>query len=305
MTRNEAREILGLSPIDGGDDIYISSTLFPIGSESTPQPTLDEEELDIQDYEDEEDEEEQLGKSIYSGEFFGDEIDDDIYKAIADIDLTPTDGMASEAERGLKWRKEFNRGGTMVGVARANQLVRKENLSPSTVRRMFSFFSRHEVDKQGQGFKVGEEGYPSAGRIAWALWGGDAGFAWSRKKRNQLEAEAEKMLKQDKHTGITELKVKITEKVKEGLKNKVSKHNEKHGDKPTKRATLRMLEAVFKRGVGAYNTNPQSVRPSVNNADQWAYARVNSFLSALRTGRFRGGKHDTDLFPKGHPLSSK
>jgi len=66
-----------------------------------------------------------------------------------------------------------------------------------------------------------------------------------------------------------------------------------------------MLEAVFRRGVGAYNTNPQSVRPSVTNQDQWAYARVNSFLTALRTGRFRSGKHDTDLFPKGHPLSSK
>ena len=297
MTRNEAREILGLSPIDGGDEIYISSTLFPIGSESTPEPTPEEEELDIQDYEDEEEDDDEK------------DIDDIIWeedtKAIADIDLTPTDGMASEAERGLNWRKEFNRGGTMVGVARANQLVSKENLSPSTVRRMFSFFSRHEVDKQGQGFKVGQEGYPSAGRIAWALWGGDAGFSWSRKKRNQLQAEAEKMLKQDKHTGITELKAPISAKVKEGLKNKVEKHNEKYGDKLTKRATLRMLEAVFRRGVGAYNTNPQSVRPSVTNQDQWAYARVNSFLTALRTGRFRSGKHDTDLFPKGHPLSSK
>ena len=297
MTRNEAREILGLSPIDGGDDIYISSTLFPIGSESTPEPTPEEEELDIQDYEDEEEEDDE--KDI------DDIIWDEDVKAIADIDLTPTDGMASEAERGLKWRKEFNRGGTMVGVARANQLINKENLSPRTVRRMYSFFSRHEVDKQGQGFKVGQEGYPSAGRIAWALWGGDAGFSWSTKKRNQLEAESEKMHKKDIHHGVTELKAPISGKVKEGLKNKVSKHNEKYGDKPTKRATQRMLEAVFKRGIGAYNMNPQSVRPSVTSSDQWAYARVNAFLYALAKGRFRGGKFDTDLFPKGHPLSSK
>jgi hypothetical protein len=297
MTRNEAREILGLSPIDGGDDIYISSTLFPIGSESTPEPTPEEEELDIQDYEDEEEDDDE--KDI------DDIIWDEDVKAIADIDLTPTDGMASEAERGLKWRKEFNRGGTMVGVARANQLINKENLSPRTVRRMYSFFSRHEVDKQGQGFKVGQEGYPSAGRIAWALWGGDAGFSWSTKKRNQLEAESEKMLKKDIHHGVTELKAPISGKVKEGLKNKVSKHNEKYGDKPTKRATQRMLEAVFKRGIGAYNMNPQSVRPSVTSSDQWAYARVNAFLYALAKGRFRGGKFDTDLFPKGHPLSSK
>ena len=66
-----------------------------------------------------------------------------------------------------------------------------------------------------------------------------------------------------------------------------------------------MLNAVFKRGVGAYNTNPQSVRPNISGPDQWAYARVASFLYAMRNGRFRSGKHDTDLFPKGHPLSSK
>ena len=66
-----------------------------------------------------------------------------------------------------------------------------------------------------------------------------------------------------------------------------------------------MLEAVFRRGVGAYRNNPASVRPNVSGPDQWAYARTNSFLFALRTGRFQGGRHDTDLFPKGHPLSSK
>jgi hypothetical protein len=101
------------------------------------------------------------------------------------------------------------------------------------------------------------------------------------------------------------LEQKVTAAVKRGLQGKVEKHNEKYGDKPTKRATLRMLTAVFDRGVGAYRNNPQSVRPSVTGPEQWAYARVNSFLFALRTGRFQGGKHDTDLFPKGHPLSSK
>ena len=98
---------------------------------------------------------------------------------------------------------------------------------------------------------------------------------------------------------------KLTNAVRQGLERKAKEHNEKYGDKPTKRATVRMLEAVFRRGVGAYNTNPGSVRPRVSGPDQWAYARVNSFLSALRSGRFQGGKHDMDLFPKGHPLSSK
>jgi HK97 family phage prohead protease/HK97 family phage major capsid protein len=95
--------------------------------------------------------------------------------------------MKSEAIRALAWRDEGKPGGTLVGMARANQLKNKTELSPRTVRRMFSFFSRHEVDKQAQGFSPGEEGYPSKGRVAWGLWGGDAGFSWSRAKVAQLD----------------------------------------------------------------------------------------------------------------------
>ena len=119
---------------------------------------------------------------------------EDQMKKKYDLDFTPTDSMASEAQRALDWRKEGNRGGTSVGVARARQLVNKQNLSPSTVRRMFSFFSRHEVDKQAQGFSPGEEGYPSPGRVAWGLWGGDAGFSWSKTKVNQMNRIDEKSM---------------------------------------------------------------------------------------------------------------
>jgi HK97 family phage prohead protease len=104
-----------------------------------------------------------------------------------EIDLTPTDGMAREAQKALDWRKEGNSGGTSVGLARARQLVNKQELSPSTVRRMHSFFSRHEVDKQGEGFSPGEPGYPSKGRVAWALWGGDPGQTWARAKSETLD----------------------------------------------------------------------------------------------------------------------
>ena len=96
------------------------------------------------------------------------------YKGI-EIDLVPTDAMVSEAERALAWRKEFGRGGTEVGIARARDISNKVDLSPDTIRRMTSFFARHEVDKKAEGFRQGEDGYPSNGRIAWALWGGDPG----------------------------------------------------------------------------------------------------------------------------------
>tara|TARA_R100001460_G_scaffold95835_1_gene138066 strand:- start:1440 stop:3095 length:1656 start_codon:yes stop_codon:yes gene_type:complete len=101
---------------------------------------------------------------------------------------------------------------------------------------------------------------------------------------------------------------KVSAQVREALKKKVQEHNEKYGDDPKRRVTLRMLEACFRRGVGAYNTNPGSVRPSVRRsggADRWAYARVNAFLYAVRNLRFRSGKFDLDLLPASHPLSSK
>ena len=113
-------------------------------------------------------------------------------KQIKAVTFKPTNEMADNARQALNWRKEFNRGGTAVGSTRATQLVNKENLTARTVLRMYSFFSRHEVDKQAQGFRSGEKGFPSAGRIAWGLWGGDAGFAWSKRKRNEIMKDKEK-----------------------------------------------------------------------------------------------------------------
>ena len=104
----------------------------------------------------------------------------------------PNAGMKSEAQKGLDWREEFGRGGTRVGAVRARQIVAGENLSDETIKRMYSFFSRHEVDKQAEGFSAGEEGYPSNGRIAWALWGGDAGYSWSKRLVEQMKKDDER-----------------------------------------------------------------------------------------------------------------
>ncbi len=100
----------------------------------------------------------------------------------------PTGGMKEEAQRGLDWRREFGRGGTEVGIARARDIVNGKNLSLDTVKRMRSFFARHRVDKEAEGFSPGEEGYPSNGRIAWALWGGDAGQSWAAARVSQMDA---------------------------------------------------------------------------------------------------------------------
>jgi len=181
LTRNEAREALGYETMEGADSLLVPANLMPLNltdditgenvSEEIPPEVIPDDLIEDED-----------------GDI------DEVIKAISDINTTPTDSMVLEAKKGIAWRKEFNRGGTRIGAVRASQIIAKEKLSPSTVKRMFSFFSRHEVDKQADGFSVGEKGYPSNGRIAWALWGGDAGFSWSTKVRNQLEKEKEKFL---------------------------------------------------------------------------------------------------------------
>lgn len=286
MTRNEARELIGLSPMDGADDLLVPANLFPINEGSPDDSENVEDEDDIDLYEGDEDE-----------------------KALSDIDLLPTAGMREEAQQGLDWRKEYNRGGTSVGVARARDIINGRSMSVSTVKRMYSFFARHAVDEEAEGWRRGEDGYPSAGLIAHKLWGGDSGRSWVNKKRAQIAREegdkSDDYSDLDEHIEISGSKAEVSEKVKAALQSKVEDHNDKVGDNPAKRATLRMLTASFNRGVGAYRTNPQSVRPNVTGPDQWAYARVNSLLYALRNGRFRSGKHDTDLLPKGHPQSTK
>ena len=116
----------------------------------------------------------------------------DQQKKYEDIDFTPPADVQEEAQRGLDWRAEHGRGGTEVGVARARDLSNGVSVSPETIRRMVNYFTRHEVDKQGEGFDRGEEGYPSAGRIAWALWGGDAGQRWANSIRDRMDAEDER-----------------------------------------------------------------------------------------------------------------
>lgn len=93
----------------------------------------------------------------------------------------PTSGMQSAARRAIKLKEQGKAkgAGTAVGWTRAGQLARGETLSLSTVKRMYSFFSRHEVDKKGKDWDNAEN--PSNGKIMWLAWGGDAGFSWSRK----------------------------------------------------------------------------------------------------------------------------
>ena len=99
----------------------------------------------------------------------------------------PNKGMQEEAERAIRWVEEGRKGGTRIGKIRARQIARGENLSEDTVKRMYSFFSRQEGVKDAEGFEPGEDGYPSPGRVAWGLWGGDPGYSWSKNIVEQLK----------------------------------------------------------------------------------------------------------------------
>ena len=92
---------------------------------------------------------------------------------------TIPDGVKNEAKKALEWRKEEKRGGTPVGLNTARTLARGGQIGIKKVRHIAKYFPRHEVDKKGKGWEPGEDNFPSNGRIAWALWGGDAARRWA------------------------------------------------------------------------------------------------------------------------------
>jgi hypothetical protein len=103
-------------------------------------------------------------------------------------------GAQEEAKRALDWHKEFHRGGTPVGLNSARTLAKGGQIGIEKVRHIAKYFPRHEVDKKATGYQPGEKGFPSRGRIAWALWGGDAGWKWAQ---TIVERENKKAIRAD------------------------------------------------------------------------------------------------------------
>jgi len=107
--------------------------------------------------------------------------------------FTPPKGVQASAERGLKNRKKYGRGGLSnkqaseqgigSGVQRAVNLKNGNKVSPQTIKRMKSFFARHEKNKNSKT----PNGEPGAGKIAWDLWGGDAGKRWAESTSRKME----------------------------------------------------------------------------------------------------------------------
>tara|TARA_A100001391_G_scaffold179136_4_gene143950 strand:+ start:3163 stop:5277 length:2115 start_codon:yes stop_codon:yes gene_type:complete len=324
MTRNEAREIIGLQPIDGADDLYISAALFPLTDDSVEKPENPVNEEDLKEYDEEYNDEflleEEKDSHITNFPKRGDNKKISLRNSnYPQFSYEFATNVKNDGPKGI-WRAGGNIRGNEAYVLWGR--AREGSESPAVlkwIKERESWAARHFRD--GQKFKnssVQPNLSNVAGVVAQIKWGvigtlGEQGMKdvileLTKKLEGKKDMEDFEPFEDDKHIAVLEDTKQLSAKIKEALKKKVDAHNEKYGNNPKKRATVRMLSAVFRRGVGAYNTNPGSVRPAVRRqggADRWAYARVNSFLFALRSGRYQGGKHDADLFPKGHPLSSK
>jgi len=160
------------------------------------------------------------------------------------------------------------------------------------VKRRESFMARHSGNTKLNGY------------IAVMKWGGvtKTGVSAMKKTVNEYKKVVRERRKIQEEL-LAEIESKaLSQVVKDSLKKKVEDHNAKN---PKYRATLRMLTASYNRGLAAYQNNPGSVRGNVSSPQQWAMARVNGLLTALRTGKFKRTAYDTDLLPSNHPLSSK
>lgn len=100
----------------------------------------------------------------------------------ADIDFSIPSGVKKQAEIGLRWSREYGRGGTSVGKNTASYLTSNSIVSPEKARHIARYFPRHAYEMSlPKNSNPSADGFPGNGLIAWKLWGGDEGRRWSEK----------------------------------------------------------------------------------------------------------------------------
>ena len=192
-----------------------------------------------------------------------------------EINTKPTEAMSSNAKRGLEWREEYGRGGTEVGVARARDLSNRRELSPDTVRRMYSYFARHEVDKRAEGFNQGEDGFPSAGRIAWELWGGDAGQSWSGRivdRLNSLDDRSEEVISMEEDIrsegqALTDVDAVCSDSPDEQITDGDAEVVATEEDTGDRKASVEVVHRAMDMETGSVDEDTRRVRMSVSSEE--------------------------------------
>jgi HK97 family phage prohead protease len=108
--------------------------------------------------------------------------------------FTPPESVQDEAAKAVEWIADglAGDGFTATGRRRAQQLADGESVSEDVVRRMASYFARHEPDRDAEGFNSGEDGFPTPGRVAWSAWGGDPGRTWANETLASIDDEGDR-----------------------------------------------------------------------------------------------------------------
>lgn len=130
-------------------------------------------------------------------------------KAESDTHIPP-EAVAENARRALEVRAEktpSERGMTPIGLARARQLANRQPVSVATLRRMVSYFERHEVDKEGATWSEQGKGWQ-----AWQGWGGDEGWAWARRIVEKEDSMNEETKASRRHSAADMKLIRMTRK---------------------------------------------------------------------------------------------
>jgi hypothetical protein len=183
MTLNEIRSLDDLKPLEFGDMLYDQAKNFQILATNILEENNTQENTQKSNHE-----EIQIWKSL------------DLPKIDKDFDenkgmFVAPKSVAKIAQEALDAKKEHGdkvKGGLAVGWTRARQLANQEPISYKTIKRMFSFFSRHAGDEK---VKPENKDFPYAdnGFTAHAIWGGDEGFEWCKQVIAHVEDELEKL----------------------------------------------------------------------------------------------------------------
>ncbi len=229
----------------------------------------------------------------------------------------PPKAVRNAARQALEVRAtlpESRRGMTSVGLARARDLSNGRQISVDTLRRMKSYFDRHEVDKSSAAWKDDEW---SKGKQAWFGWGGDVGRQWVEDILSKIDEKGDNLAstpaKPDERIEGSKRNtkgsasgrrggIKIDDATEKALRRKLDAHQEDYSVDASKATDIGTLKAVYRRGAGAFST---SHRPGMTRG-QWSLARVNAFLDLLANGRPNSPSYttDDDLLPKEHPKYS-
>lgn len=107
-----------------------------------------------------------------------------VLESYAHINFNPPQGVRSACQRGLDLKKDYGGDGlTSAAISWARKLANGGKISPEKAKKMHAYFARHIVDK-----KESWSNPPTPGYVAWLLWGGDAGKAWSEKLTKQIDS---------------------------------------------------------------------------------------------------------------------